>query len=207
LKGTIVGVPSPGSANHLFLNYLLARHGVAPTEVSAMGIGVGATPIAAIERGRVDAASVSVNDLVALRMRHWDLIVLADSSTREGSKAIFGVDNYSTAHVLTTELWLTQNPETARRLVRSLKRTLAWIQRHPEEEIYNKLPDSHRSGAKAVDVEILRVMKQMYSPSGVIPPEAAEAAQRFLEAVSPKVRDGKFDLARAWANDFVTESK
>ncbi|MGH9719788.1 MAG: ABC transporter substrate-binding protein [Bryobacteraceae bacterium] len=56
LAGATVGVTSPGSSSHLFLNYLLARHGVSPDAVSTTGIGSTATAIAAVTRNRVDAA-------------------------------------------------------------------------------------------------------------------------------------------------------
>jgi NitT/TauT family transport system substrate-binding protein len=41
LKGRRVGVTSPGSGSHQFLNYVLASHGLAPADVSIVSVGTG----------------------------------------------------------------------------------------------------------------------------------------------------------------------
>ena len=51
-----IGVTAPGSTSDFFLKFLLKKTGVDPARVSVIGIGVGATAVAAMEQGRVDAA-------------------------------------------------------------------------------------------------------------------------------------------------------
>src|SRR4051794_26197686 len=62
LKGAVVGVAGLGSVNHLFLNYLLLRHGLKPTDVRTVAIGVGSSAVAALEHKRVDAAVLVGNE-------------------------------------------------------------------------------------------------------------------------------------------------
>src|SRR5712691_3160161 len=58
LKGKTVGVSAPGSATHLFLNILLAKAGLAPTDVSVIAVGNGSGAIAAMRTGQdLDAIS------------------------------------------------------------------------------------------------------------------------------------------------------
>jgi NitT/TauT family transport system substrate-binding protein len=49
LKNTLVGVGTPGSPTHFYLNYLLSRHGIKPADVAVVGVGSPATAAAAVE--------------------------------------------------------------------------------------------------------------------------------------------------------------
>src|SRR5580765_6412082 len=51
-----VGVSAPGSSTDFFLKYLLSKNSVDPNSVAVVGVGLGATAIAAFEQGSVDAA-------------------------------------------------------------------------------------------------------------------------------------------------------
>jgi NitT/TauT family transport system substrate-binding protein len=55
LKGTNIGVTSPGSDARRILNYVLRQHGMRPEDVSV--IGLGATQVPPLEHGKVDADS------------------------------------------------------------------------------------------------------------------------------------------------------
>ena len=54
LKGWKVGVTAPGSSTNMFVNNLLAKEGLKPTDVSIVGVGTGAGAVAAIERGEIE---------------------------------------------------------------------------------------------------------------------------------------------------------
>src|SRR5437867_10218940 len=49
LKGLKVGISAPGSSTNMVINYLLAQGGLKPTDVDVIGIGAGATVVAAVE--------------------------------------------------------------------------------------------------------------------------------------------------------------
>src|SRR5688572_26691474 len=51
LAGKRIGVSAPGSSTHYFLNFLLKKNGVDAGSVGVIGIGLGATAIAAMEQG------------------------------------------------------------------------------------------------------------------------------------------------------------
>jgi NitT/TauT family transport system substrate-binding protein len=57
LKGLKIGVTAPGSSTHLTAVYLLAKAGVAADDVGIVGVGSGASAVAALESGNVDAIS------------------------------------------------------------------------------------------------------------------------------------------------------
>ena len=56
LAGKRIGVSAPGSSTDYFVKYLLKKNGVDPNGVGIIGIGLGATAVAAMEQGSVDVA-------------------------------------------------------------------------------------------------------------------------------------------------------
>src|ERR1700745_1713379 len=55
LAGKKVGVSAPGSSTDFFLKFLLKKNGVNPADTAVIGVGLGATAVAAMEHGQVDA--------------------------------------------------------------------------------------------------------------------------------------------------------
>ena len=207
LKGKAIGTPSPGSATHLWLNAILGKHGIRPEEVSAVGIGVAAPAIAAVENARVDAAALAGGDHLPLLRRHPSLLVLADASTAEGMQATYGSDVFATGVVAAKPEWLERNPDAARRLARGLRRANEWIAAHSAEEIRERLPEGFRSQDAASDLEVLRWSKSTYTPDGKMPPGAPEVVKRFVDTAVSNVREGKVDVAATWTDAYLTEGK
>src|SRR3984885_3296739 len=56
LAGKKIGVSAPGSSTDFFLKYLLKKNGVDASGVAVIGVGLGATAVAAMEQGQIDAA-------------------------------------------------------------------------------------------------------------------------------------------------------
>ncbi len=201
LRGKTVGVSSVGSPSQFYLNYLLTGAGVPPGEVGTAGIGQGATAVAAVERRQVAAAVVFGSAITVAQAR--GAIILADSRTPAGLRAIFGVDDYPASSLLARVEWLHANPDLARRMTRAILRTLAWIREHSAEEILAKIPPESRVGEAAAEIEAIRLAKPMYSTDGRIRPESAEAVRRVLAGSLAKVRDARIDLSRTYSNEFL----
>src|SRR5215216_5906282 len=51
LAGKKVGVSAPGSSTDFFLKYLLRKNAVDPTSAAVIGVGLGATAVAAMQQG------------------------------------------------------------------------------------------------------------------------------------------------------------
>jgi NitT/TauT family transport system substrate-binding protein len=124
LKGTVVGISSPGSASHLFLNYLLAHHGVPLQDVNLSSIGLGALSIAAFVQGRTDAAVLAGSAITTVKRRFPSVHVLADSRTAEGVREIYGMDIYPAHDLLAQTDWLRRNPEAARKLTAAVLKAM-----------------------------------------------------------------------------------
>lgn len=207
LKGAVIGVPSAGSPTHLGLNYFLLAHGIKPAEVSAVGIGVAASAVAAVESGRVDAAALSSGDHFRLVHRHPSLRILFDTTTLEGTREVYGTDVLAVGALAAKPEWLEKNPDTARRLTRALARANNWIMRHSAEEIRDRFPDGLRSQDAAADLEIIRWSLPTFTAAGRMPEGAPEAMKRMLDATLENVRNAKLDLGATWTNEFLAEGK
>jgi len=204
LKGTTVGVTALGSGTQQFLDYLLSKHGLSPADVSTVGVGAGATNLAALERGQVSAAVTDLATLVLLKKRHPDLVVLADTSSREGMERIFGSDSLQYALCARAE-WLQQNRDTARRMARAIIQTLRWIHEHSPEEVRDKMPESFRTNDRETDLDVVRMAVPMYSTDGMLSDAAATSAKELLDASVERVRVSNIDLSTVYTNEFVHE--
>jgi NitT/TauT family transport system substrate-binding protein len=203
LRGKMVGVSAVGSPSQFYLNHLLRANGIAPDQVSTVNVGMGATALAALERGSVDAAVLFGSAITALEARHPGCTILADTRTPEGLRAMFGVDDYPASCFLARGEWLQANPDAARRMARAVLSTLAWIREHSPEEIYARVPAESRVGDAAAELAAIRLAKPMYSSDGKIRAESAAAVQRVLAGSLERVRDAKVDLTRTYANEFL----
>jgi NitT/TauT family transport system substrate-binding protein len=203
LKGKITGVSSVGSPSQFYLNHLLLSAGVQPSEVSTTNVGMGATAVAAVERGQVDAAALFGSAITALTSRRPDALILADTRTPEGLRAVFGVNDYPASCLLARGEWLKSHPDMARRMARAVLRSLAWIREHSPEEILARIPPESRAGDPSAEIAAIQLAKPMYSVDGRINLDSAEAVRKVLAGSIDRVRDAKIDLTRTYTNGFL----
>src|SRR5665213_258554 len=85
-----VGVSAPGSSTDFFLKYLLSKNGVDPNSVGVIGVGLGASAIAAMEQGQIDAAVMLDPAVTLLKGNNPDLKILSDTRTQKDTLAVFG---------------------------------------------------------------------------------------------------------------------
>jgi NitT/TauT family transport system substrate-binding protein len=203
LKGKIVGVSSAGSSTHFLLNYLLVAHGMKPDDVSTASIGMSATAVAAVTRGKVDAAIMTDPALEIVRKQSPGLKILADTRTAEGTRAVFGVDTYPSVVLYSTAQWINSHRGQATKLARAITRTLDWMRFHSSEEIRERMPKEFRTEDTATDIEGLRSLKAMLSEDGRLTPESAAIVRKVLGVSLEKVRSANIDLSKTYTNEFL----
>ena len=189
LRGKVVGVTSAGSPSQFYLNYLLQKSGVNPSEVSIASIGLNAPAIAALEHGQVDAAVMFGTTIAQYLERHPDAVILADTRTYAGLQAAFQVDDYPASCLLANRKWLEKNPDTARKMARAVRKALVWLRTHSAEEILAKVPDP---GDREAELAAIRLAQPMYSGDGLINKESAQ--------VVAAVKGSKVDVLSTFLN-------
>lgn len=202
-KGATVGVSAPGSSTHLFAKYLAVRHGLGTEDFSAVGIGLSSGSVAAMERGKVDAAIMTDPALAQLEKRAGKVVILADTRTAQGVKDAFGTETYPASVLYTKPEWINGHTEAARKLAHAIRRTLQWMQAHSPEEIASKMPAEARGDDPALYTESIRRCFAMYSPDGKMPPDGPAAVHQVLSVTLEKVRTAKVNLANTYTNEFV----
>src|SRR5512144_3394068 len=68
-----LGVSAPGSSTDFFLKYILKKNGVDPNSVGVIGVGLGATAVASMEQGEIEAAIMLDPAVTILQGKHKDL--------------------------------------------------------------------------------------------------------------------------------------
>ncbi len=203
LRGGIAGVTTPGSSSHMFLQVLLAQHQVPVQEVSTTAIGSGATAVAALERGRVDAGWVADPAFTIVKRRNSGLRVLADLRDERGTREAFGTGSYPGAVFYSNADWLAANRDTAARLARAIVRTLRWMHERSESEITERVPPALRGEDPALYAEALKASRAIFSIDGIMPADGAAAVHAVLAASNPKVSAASIALADTYTNEFV----
>ena len=133
LKGMKIGVTAPGSSTHFMALHMMAKAGLKPDDASFIGVGAGATAVAAAKRGEIDAL-VSVDPVINLLDKERLIRIAADTRTMEGTLDVYG-GLYPAAVLYLQPAYAKNNPKTVQSLVNAFVRGLTWITRQPAEEI------------------------------------------------------------------------
>jgi len=202
LAGKKVGVSAPGSSTHYFLNFLLKKNGVDAGSVGVIGIGLGATAVAAMEQGSVDAAIMLDPAVTQLQGRNKDLAILSDTRTQKDNIEVFGGD-YPGGALYTKAEWIEKNPKAAQALAKAIVNTLKWIHSHTPEEIMAKMPEELIGADKALYLAALKNTIPMYSQTGLMDPKGAKAVLDVFSQSSEAVAKANIDLSKTYTNKFV----
>lgn len=203
LKGAKVGVTAPGSSTDFFLKYLLVRSGLQPTDAAPQAVGGDASAVAAMENGQVDAAVMLDPAFSTLRKRVGAVKVLSDTRTAEGVQRDLNVSTYPAAVLYADAKWLKENPETARKLARAIKRALDFVHSHSGAEVAAKMPPEYSAGDAAVYAQAIDAAKSAFSPDGRIATDGAEAVYGVLRQFTPEIANAEIDVAKTFTNDYL----
>jgi NitT/TauT family transport system substrate-binding protein len=203
--GKKVGVTAPGSTTDFFLKYLLKKNGLDPASAAVIGVGVGASAVAAMEQGQVDAAVMVDPSVTVLQGRHPDLNILIDTRSANDTLEFFGSD-YPGGSLYATAAWVASHETEARALAIAIVRTLAWIHAHSAEEIMDRMPVEVVGNDKALYLAALKNTIPMYSKTGSMDSKGAEAVLAVFSEGSPEVAAAHIDVSKTFTNRFVEQA-
>jgi NitT/TauT family transport system substrate-binding protein len=205
LAGKKVGVSAPGSSTDFFLKYLMKKNGVDSTGVAVIGVGLGATAVAAMEQGQIDAAIMLDPAVTVLQGSHSDLRILSDTRTQKDNQAVFGGD-YPGGALYTTTAWIASHEKEVQALTNAIVNTLKWIHSHSAEEIMAKMPPELVGKDKALYLAALKNTIPMYSETGLMDPKGAAAVLAVFSESSPEVAKANIDVTKTYTNKFVEQA-
>ncbi|TPM08100.1 transporter substrate-binding domain-containing protein [Mesorhizobium sp. B2-3-7] len=206
LAGKKVGVTAPGSSTDFFLKFLLQKNGIDPTSAAVIGVGLGATAVAAMEQGQIDAVVTLDPAVTVLQAKHKDLTILADTRTQKDTEAVFGGD-YPGGALYTRPEWMAAHPQATQGLTNAMLATLDYIHSHSAEEIMAQIPDNLIGSDKDAYLAALKNAIPMYSTTGLMDPKGAQAVLDVFSLGSPDVANAKIDITQTYTNDYVNKAK
>jgi NitT/TauT family transport system substrate-binding protein len=206
LAGKKIGVSAPGSSTDFFLKYLLKKNGVDPTGVAVIGVGLGATSVAAMELGQIDAAVMLDPSVTVLQGSHPDLRILSDTRTQKDTLDVFGGE-YPGGALYSTTAWIAGHDKEVQALTDAILNTMAWIHAHSPEDIMAKMPPEIVGKNKELYLAALKNTIPMYSETGKMDPKGADAVLAMFSESSPEVAKANIDVRKTWTNKFVEQSK
>ncbi|MEJ1159094.1 ABC transporter substrate-binding protein [Prosthecomicrobium sp. N25] len=204
LKGAKVGVTAPGSSTHLTVSYLLAKNGIAPDAVSIIGVGSGASAVAALQKGNVDAVS-HLDPVISKLEADGSVNILVDTRTEAGTKAVYGSTNPAASLYLKAD-FVKANPNTTQALTNALFKALKWLEKASPDDVAAAVPEEYWLGDKALYVKAVAASLPTYSRTGVITAEASKGMLEFLKVVEPTFAADKIDLAKTFDGRFVEKA-
>ena len=204
LAGKKVGVSAPGSSTDFFLKYLLSKNGVDANSVGVVGVGLGASAVAAMEQGQIDAAVMLDPAVTILAGKYKDLRILSDTRSEKDTLAVFG-GQYPGGALYTKAEWVAAHPKEVQAMTDAIIATLKWIRTHSAEEITAKMPPEFTKD-KDLYIAALKNTMAMYSDTGRMDPKGASAVLAVFSQASPEVAKAKIDLSKTYTNKFVDEA-
>src|SRR3954470_17082499 len=204
LKGLKIGVSAPGSSTNMVANFLLAKGGLKPTDVSIVGIGAGATVVAAVEQGRVDVVS-QTDPAMTMLEKEGKIRIIAETRTPEGTEKLFG-GPMPAASLYSPVEFVRKNPNTVQALTNATVRTLKWLQDASPQQILSTVPEEYLLGDKAMYLFAFNNVRTAYSKDGYIPEAGAKTTLKTLATFNPAIKPSEIKLADTYTNEFVKKA-
>jgi NitT/TauT family transport system substrate-binding protein len=204
LKGKKIGVTAPGSSTNVLANFVLAKAGLKPSDVSFVGVGAGSGAVAAMRAGQIDAMS-NLDPVVTLLMRSGDMKIVTDTRNMAEAEKVFG-GPMPAGCLYAPQPFLDKNPNTAQALTNAMVRANKWIQQAGGGDIIKVVPESYLLGDRAVYIDGFLASKQAMSADGTFPAKGAETAFKALASVDDKLSAAKLNLNAVYTNDFVKKA-
>src|SRR5438128_8759394 len=202
LKDMKIGVSAPGSSTNRMVLHMLAKDGLKGDDVSIIGVGTSAGVIAAITGGQIDAVS-NLDPAMAMLENMGAIVVIADTRTAEGTKAVFGSADMPAAALYAPISFIQKNPNTVQALTNAIVRALLWLQKATPDQVLATVPPEYLLGNKDAYLASYNKVKAAFSPDGMFTEAGAQNTMKYLAAFNPAVKPAEIKLAQTFDNGYV----
>jgi len=207
IKGMKIGVTAPGSQTQMLAQAWAAKGGLKASDIVIIGVGAGASVVAAIENKSVDGVSQSDPALTILQEKNLIKIVL-DTRTMKGNQDLFG-GSMPAACLYAQPGLMTKTPNTAQALATAIVRADEWLQTAKPSEVADTVPAQYLLGDKAIYEKAFANVRETISPDGTMPADGPKNCLKFLSEGDPKIAAdaAKIKLEDTWTNEFALRAK
>ncbi len=201
IKGMKFGVSAPGSQTHMLVNYWAAKGGLKPSDIVAIGVGAGASVIAAVEKGEIDGISQTDPSITMLDQKGL-IKVMVDTRTMKGNQELFGGSMPAACLYAQPDL-VKKTPGTAQALANAIVRANQWLHKATPEEVAKTVPENYLLGDPKLYMAAFSSVRETISPDGVMPDDGPANCLKFLAEGDKDIKPDKATLSSTWTNEFV----
>jgi NitT/TauT family transport system substrate-binding protein len=204
LKGKKIGVTAPGSSTNMVANFVLAKGGLKPTDVSFIGVGTAAGALSAMRSGQIDAMS-NLDPVVTMLEQKKDMKTIVDTRTLKDTNDVFG-GPMPAATLYAPADFIRKYPNTVQALTNAIVRADKWLQKAGPSDIIKVVPESYLLGDRALYIDAFMKVREAISPDGSFPEAGPKTALRALQAFEPDLAGKNIDLSKTFTNEFVKKA-
>ncbi|MBC5810743.1 MAG: ABC transporter substrate-binding protein [Candidatus Eremiobacteraeota bacterium] len=150
LKGKTIGITSVGSATDVIAHWLAHRNGFSKEDIKTVGVGGGATVMAALQSGQVDVALAN-DPYATLLIKQNRAVAVAEFTRAKVTREWLGFSQYTFTGALTRGDVIAKYPERTQKIVNALTRAMKTMETYSAQKLANALPDEYRGGASVDD--------------------------------------------------------
>jgi NitT/TauT family transport system substrate-binding protein len=203
-KGLKIGVTAPGSSTALTTQYAMVKAGLGANDAIFIGVGGGASAVAAIMQRQVDV--ISHLEPVISKLEEDDAIkVIIDTRTEAGTTALFGASNPGAVAYL-KKGFIDANPNVTQRIVNAHFKALKWLANATPDDVAAAVPPEYYLGDKPLYLRAVKSSLESYSRTGIIPRSGQSSTLEMLQLLDPELKGVKIDLAATCDDRFVKRS-
>ncbi|WLI91163.1 ABC transporter substrate-binding protein [Massilia sp. R2A-15] len=204
-KGRTLGVTGLGSSTNFLTLYLAAKAGIKNTEFTTLPVGAGASFIAAMGQGKIDAG-MTTEPTISRLLSTGAATVLVDLRTVKETEAALG-GTYPAACLYMPTAWVNTHKEQVQKLATAFVKTLRFIRTHSAKEIAEKMPAEYSAVNRQQYIDALEASKMMFTADGVMPENGPPTVLKVLNGFDKAVQGKSINLANTFSTEFVKAVK
>jgi NitT/TauT family transport system substrate-binding protein len=198
-KGLKIGVTAPGSSTYITAVHAMAKVGLKATDAAFIGIGGGASGVAAMKKGEIDVIS-HLDPVISKLEADGDIVTIIDTRTEAGTRSLFGGSNPAGS------IYITANPNTVQAIVNAHYKALKWLEKATPEQVADAVPAEYHLGDKALYIAAFGKTREAYSRTGQSSAEGMKSVYDMLKALDTEMAAANVDVASTFVAKFVEKA-
>jgi NitT/TauT family transport system substrate-binding protein len=201
LKGKNLGVTELGSGTQTLTTVLLHKVGVTPDQVHFIPVGAGATFIAALQQGKIDAGMTTEPTISEVLSQGLGK-VLVDLRDPQSTQAALG-GPYPFICVFMSNSYVSSHQAVVQKIVNAYVKTLKWMHTHTAAQIADMMPSDYYAGNKASYIQALQNQMAIFSPDGKMPDGGPQFVLTTEHETGGVQQGTQINLSETYTNQFV----
>jgi NitT/TauT family transport system substrate-binding protein len=203
-KGLKIGVTAPGSSTFITAQHAMVKAGLKPNDAAFIGIGGGASGVAAMKKGEIDVIS-HLDPVISKLEADGDIVVLIDTRTEAGTRALFGGSNPAACVYLKND-FINANPNTVQAIVNAHYKALLWIAAATPAQVADAVPPEYHLGDRALYETAFGKTREAYSRTGVSSLDGMKSVMDMLKALDSEMASATVDVAGTFVGRFAEKA-